>query len=506
MTSLKKILQLLKQNYKKIVVPVPLYWFYPELDFSGKVRKVNIYDLFINYFKDFLLKPGHYKLNKNFNQSVIYSVLIRTTTVYDFDGDNILSLNNKYGLRETGTILRMFLILPLLQKMGVNILYLLPITKSSEYYKKGEASTPYSVKDFFKIDPCLYDPMLGEYSDLKCKLLFMGLVEACHKLGIKVILDFIPRTAARDSELIKTHPDWFYWIEKKYEKEFKPPFIKGISSVSFDKKYIKKIYTSKATEKFLKKFTFSPDKIDKVKWNKLLKKIKKEKREDFLNLIENEFGITTCPGFSDVINDPQSLWNEVTFVKLFLDFPEFSKKFIKKKQPPYVLFDVIKAGKSGGKKVNKPLWDFLSSVLPYWQMKFNIDGVRIDMAHALPAYLEAQIIKQAKKQNKDFIFIAEELNNQNSLKARKSGYHAIVGNLWYVEPRWEKGTLKQVIENELLKLKIPILAASETHDTPRTITRHGGNKFFIFTVVLNYFLPIQFLLLIQDMSLEKHSL
>ncbi len=489
MSSLNKILFLLKKNYKKINVPISLYWGYPDIEFSGKLKKINIYDLFINYFIDFLLKPQDYKINNNFNQSVIYSAFIRTTTAFDFDNDRKLSLKDKFGLRETGTTLRMFLLLPLLKRIGVNVLYLLPITMSSRNYKKGEAPTPYSIKNFFKIDPDLYDPMLGKYTEEKNELLFKGLVEACHKLGIKVLLDFIPRTGARDNELILEHPEWFYWINKEHEKDIKPPQIKGITFTPFHRKYIKKIYNSYNVKEFLKKFTFSPDRIDRNKWDKLVKKIKKDKIDNFLKNIEDEFNITTVSGFSDVINDTQPLWTEVTFLRMFNDFPEISKKFVKKDQPPYILYDIIKSSKAPGRKINKPLWELLSSILPFWQKRYKIDGVRIDMAHALPCKLEEKIIKSIKKLDKNFILIAEEMDCSNSEKAKKTGYSSIAGSLFLTEPRWRKKEIIRFMQKELPGLKLPILASSETHDTPRTLSRDGKIRFYYFSAVLNYFLP-----------------
>jgi len=54
---------------------------------------------------------------------------------------------------------------------------------------------------------------------------FKALVQAAHLLGIRIVLDFIPRTAARDSDLIKEHPDWFYWIKIEELASYKPPYV-----------------------------------------------------------------------------------------------------------------------------------------------------------------------------------------------------------------------------------------------------------------------------------------
>jgi len=64
------------------------------------------------------------------------------------------------------------------------------------------------------------------------------------------------------------------------------------------------------------------------------------------------FGVITPPGFSDWLNDPQPTWDDVTFYRLFLDHPDVAKPFVGDDQPPYVLFDVIKASRFPGSKPN----------------------------------------------------------------------------------------------------------------------------------------------------------
>ena len=111
------------------------------------------------------------------------------------------------------------------------------------------------------------------------------------------------------------------------------------------------------------------------------------------------------------------------------------------------------------------------------------------MAHALPIGLEKMIIDKALKVNKNFILIAEEFENRNSAHAAKSKYQILIGNFWAVEPRWQRGGFKKIFERDLPQLKIPLLATSETHDTPRTITRYGKDLFYYFSAVFNYFIP-----------------
>ncbi len=501
MSSLKRILKILKENRREFTVPIPSYWIYNKKDFSGKIYKENLYDVLIDTIENFILKenPSH-KLKK----PIIYGAFVRTTTAFDFDNDNKLSLKNKYGLKETGTILRMLLLLPFLKNIGVNMIYLLPVTLSSEVHKKGEAPSPYSAKDFYKLDKYLHDTMIGEYSDTLLELQFQAFVEAAHRVGVSIILDFIPRTAARDNNLILEHPDWFYWIKEEYEKDFRPPYIEDVPNTPFSKKYVKEIYTSEATKEFLKKFSFSPDILDRKKWRNIVRDIKKRGEKNFLDIIGNEFGITTVPGFSDVINDPQPTWKDATFLRLYFDFPQHALKYIPKNQPPYVLFDVIKASQSKFKQENKKLWRFLINLIPYYQKKYNIDGARIDMGHALPSELVRGILHSVRKGS---FLIAEELNINNSGKAKKTGYNAIIGNLWAEEPRWFNGNVKNVCQTLMHRVRIPVFATAETPDTPRTIARKGGKYFHLFATALNYFLPNTITFINSGFELqEKHPL
>ena len=41
---------------------------------------------------------------------------------------------------------------------------------------------------------------------------FAGFVEAAHHLGLRVVLEFVFRTAAKDAVWASEHPEWFYWI------------------------------------------------------------------------------------------------------------------------------------------------------------------------------------------------------------------------------------------------------------------------------------------------------
>jgi glycosidase len=88
--------------------------------------------------------------------------------------------------------------LPRLQKMGVDILWLMPINPLGEKNRKGSLGSYYSVSDYYGINP--------EYGT---KQDFIDLVKKAHELGMKVIVDWVANHTSWDNPLIKKHPEWY---------------------------------------------------------------------------------------------------------------------------------------------------------------------------------------------------------------------------------------------------------------------------------------------------------
>ena len=78
-----------------------------------------------------------------------------------------------------------------------------------------------------KLDPSLSDPMIDNTLTLDEQ--FQALVEAAHTMGMRVMIDIIPRTNATESDLIIDHPDWFYWINSSDLPFYKPPYVDEIN-------------------------------------------------------------------------------------------------------------------------------------------------------------------------------------------------------------------------------------------------------------------------------------
>ena len=142
--------------------------------------------------------------------AVVYNMLVRYTTAYDHDRNGIINISpNEYGLMETGTFLKTIALLPYLHELGVNTIHLLPITSIGFESHKGNLGSPYAIRNPYQLDDRLSEPFL----EMSPEVQFGALVEAAHSLGMKVVLEFVFRTASLDSELALQHPEWFYWIK-----------------------------------------------------------------------------------------------------------------------------------------------------------------------------------------------------------------------------------------------------------------------------------------------------
>lgn len=88
--------------------------------------------------------------------------------------------------------------IPRLKKMGVDILWLMPVYPISETKKKGSLGSYYAVTDFTKVNP--------EFGTLAE---FQKMVKTIHENDMKIILDFVPNHTGWDHVWIKNHPDYY---------------------------------------------------------------------------------------------------------------------------------------------------------------------------------------------------------------------------------------------------------------------------------------------------------
>jgi glycosidase len=92
--------------------------------------------------------------------------------------------------------------LPRLRQMGVEILWLMPITPISLKDRKGTLGSYYAVQNYTETNP-----NFGSLTD------FTNLVEVAHGLGFKVIIDWVANHTGNDNVWIDLHPDFFVYDE-----------------------------------------------------------------------------------------------------------------------------------------------------------------------------------------------------------------------------------------------------------------------------------------------------
>lgn len=102
-----------------------------------------------------------------------------------------------------GTITAFEKQLPRLQKMGVKILWIMPVQPIGELNRKGAMGSYYSIADYTGINP-----EFGTHTD------FSRLVKTAHRLKMKIILDWVANHTAWDHPWIAAHPAWYKKDEK----------------------------------------------------------------------------------------------------------------------------------------------------------------------------------------------------------------------------------------------------------------------------------------------------
>jgi glycosidase len=88
--------------------------------------------------------------------------------------------------------------MPRLKAMGVKTLWFMPITPIAQQNKKGSMGSPYAASDYVSINP-----EFGTLEDFK------HMVNAAHRLGFKVIIDWVANHTGWDHVWTKTHPEFY---------------------------------------------------------------------------------------------------------------------------------------------------------------------------------------------------------------------------------------------------------------------------------------------------------
>ena len=116
----------------------------------------------------------------------------------EWTADAVLYQLNTRQFTSEGTFTAAQKQLPRLAAMGVDIIWLMPIHPIGEANRKGSLGSPYAVRDYRSVNP-----------ELGTEVEFRAFVDEAHRLGLKVILDWVANHSAYDNPLTLSHPEWY---------------------------------------------------------------------------------------------------------------------------------------------------------------------------------------------------------------------------------------------------------------------------------------------------------
>ncbi|UJF30273.1 alpha-glucosidase C-terminal domain-containing protein [Kaistella sp. 97-N-M2] len=110
---------------------------------------------------------------------------------------NIYEVNVRQYTKE-GTFRAFEKEMPRLKEMGVKTLWFMPVTPISQKVKKGSMGSQYAAHDYVSINP-----EFGTMDDFK------HMVDEAHKMGFKVIIDWVANHTGWDHVWTVSHPDYY---------------------------------------------------------------------------------------------------------------------------------------------------------------------------------------------------------------------------------------------------------------------------------------------------------
>jgi starch synthase (maltosyl-transferring) len=460
---------------------VPILWSsYKVKKSRHRTIKVNPYKYFLDFF-NYITKVKPAKIQKTkrgewTKSAVIYNLFVRAGCAFDHNQNGSLDLAvNSDGFRETGTFLKAIAMLPYIKSLGANTVHLLPITSIGTDGNKGTLGSPYAIKNPYEIDPNLCEPNIGIGAEIE----FKAFVEAAHKLGMRVVVEFVFRTSAKDGDWVKEHPDWFYWIKENVEdREPKSTNESKYGSPIFTHEELEKIFTAVSNHRFDQ--LIPPHQIYRDMFTEPPRRERIQKENGrYVGVLKDGQRVRIPGAFADwPPNDSQPPWGDVTYLKLY-----------ESSDYRYIGYNTVRMYDSHLAQhinINKPLWEKIIGIIPHYQQSFGIDGVMIDMGHALPMELKQKLIQNARDINRDFAFWDE--NFSASQRSVDEGYNSVIGDMW--SDQHDTTRLKKLLMNFSNEgYPIPFFAAPESHNTPRAATRPGGIEYSKFSWVINNFIP-----------------
>jgi glycosidase len=409
-------------------------------------------------------------------RAIVYNLFPRVTTAFDHARDKRLDIEpSPDGWRDTGTLLKCIALLPYIQSLGINTVHLLPITSVGQDGKKGTLGSPYGIRNPYELDHKLAEPALG----LDVHVLFAGFVEAAHRLGMRVVMEFVLRTSSKDGDWIGQHPEWFYWIREDVPDRlpgsndplaYSNPIFPDADLVRIKDKVARGDFTDlPAPPKAYREMFTPPPRPDQVflqdgRW---------------VGELDDGTRVRIPGAFADwPPDDNQPPWTDVTYLRMY-NHPDFN----------YIAYNTLRMYDSRlavPENAVPDLWDSIAGVIPHYQREFGIDGVMIDMGHALPMPLKQRIVKTARDADPDFAFWDE--NFMITQKSLDEGYNAVLGYMLFdfYLPHKLREFLGHLAQEQM---PLPFFATAENHNTPRAASRPNALQFVHYALAMSVVVP-----------------
>lgn len=110
---------------------------------------------------------------------------------------NIYEVNIRQYTKE-GTFKAFAKEMPRLKAMGIKTLWLMPVTPIAQQNKKGSLGSPYAAADYTSVNP-----EFGTLEDFK------DMVNEAHRLGFKIIIDWVANHTGWDHVWTQAHPEFY---------------------------------------------------------------------------------------------------------------------------------------------------------------------------------------------------------------------------------------------------------------------------------------------------------
>ncbi|WP_226668817.1 alpha-amylase family glycosyl hydrolase [Microbulbifer aggregans] len=236
---------------------------------------------------------------------------------------------------------------------------------------KGRAGSPYSVKDYYSVNPDLAEAPGKRLEE------FRALIERSHAAGLKVIIDIVPNHVARnyhslakpegvrdfgaddDTSVEYARDNNFYYVPGE-------PFLVPVAEDGYQP------LNGEANPLVDGKFDEMP-----AKWTGNGSRAPQPAHNDWYEAVKINFGVRPDGSY---------------------DFPELPADYAQKDYREHAAFWADKDVPSSWKKFRQ--------ITDYW-LTFGVDGFRYDMAGMVPVAFWSYLNSSIKMQNPDMLLLAE---------------------------------------------------------------------------------------------------